>query len=223
MPFSKKKIYISDWTGLGKRLTGLCNRLETLVLARMIQDHFGHAIFLDWPEKDSLQIAGTDPGRIAPWERIGSLKLRDFDEARLRALETVRIINLRANHGPRELQRRYVLSTAARVRAHPRISAAIRATLAPFGDRPAVAVHIRQGDFHVSGDFYDATANRHPVPALWWYEHVMSAYTQAFPDVYFVLGYNGEAQALAQLRDRFKIVSLPAVPDFRGKAPWNRP
>ncbi len=220
----KKKIYISDWTGLlRKRMTGLCNRLERLVLASMIQDRFGHAIFLDWPEKDSLQIAGTATGWLAPWERIGSVKLRDFDEAGLRTLETVRIINLRANYGPRELQRRYVLSTAARVRPHPRISAAIRATLAPFGDRPAVAVHIRQGDFQVSGDFYDATASRHPVPALWWYEHVMSAYAQAFPGVYFVLGYNGEAQAVAQLRDRFEIVSLPAVLDYRGKELRNRP
>ena len=218
-----KKIYIPDGVGFGRRPTGLCNRLERLVLASMIQDHFGHAIFLDWPEKDSLQIAGTHAGWLAPWERIGSVKLRDFDEAGLRALETVRVINLRANYGPRDLQRRYVLPTAARVRPHPRIAAAIRATLAPFGDRPAVAVHIRQGDFQVSGDFYDATANRHPVPALWWYEHVMSAYAQAFPDVYFVLGYNGEPQAVAQLPDRFEIVSLPPVLEHRGKELWNRP
>lgn len=205
----KKKIYISNWTGLG-------NRLETLVLAGMIQERFGHEIFLDWPEKDTLHIAGTHAGRIAPWERIGSVKLRDFDEARLEALENVRIINLRASYGPRELQRGCVLPTAARLRVHPRIAAAIRETFARFGGRPAVAVHFRQGDFQMSGDVYDATAHRHPVPALWWYEHVMGAYVKAFPDVYFVLGYNGSAQTIAPLQAKFEIASLPAVFDYEG-------
>jgi hypothetical protein len=210
-----KKIYISNFSGLG-------NRLEALVLASMIQDRFGHSLFLDWPEKQSLQIDGTSAGRIAPWERIGSLKLRDFDEPGLQALDKVRIINLRSTYGPRELQRRYALPTAARLHPHPRISAAIRDTLARFGDRPAVAVHIRQGDFHVSGDLYDATAHRHPAPALWWYEHVMSAYVRAFPDVYFVLGHSGETAALARLQEMFEIVSLPGVFDYRGLLPGHR-
>ncbi len=203
----RKKIYISNWTGLG-------NRLETLVLAGMIQDRHGHSIYLDWPEKESLRVAGTESGRIAPWERIGSLKLRDFDEARLAAL-SARVINLRASYGPRELQRRYVLPAAARLRAHPRIAAAIRETLARFGGRPAVAVHFRQGDFHASGDVYDATAHRHPAPAIWWYEHVLGAYARAFPDVYFVLGYNGDARAVAPLREKFATVVFPAVFDYR--------
>jgi hypothetical protein len=204
----QKKIYISAFAGL-------CNRLEALVLASMIQDRHGHAIFLDWPEKDSLRVAGTEVGRIAPWERIGSVKLRDFDEARLATLGSVRIINLRSTYGPRELQRRYVLPTAARLRAHPRIAAAIRETYARLGNRPAVAVHFRQGDFQVSGDVYDANAHRHPSPALWWYEHVMRAYVRAFPNVYFVLGYNGDAQTLVPLREKFEITLLPAVFDFR--------
>ena len=203
----QKKIYISAFAGLG-------NRLEALVLASMIQDRHGHAIYLDWPEKDSLQVAGTEAGRIALWERIGSLKLRDFDEAKLATLGSARIINLRASYGPRELQRRYVLPAAARLRAHPRIAAAIRETFARFGSRPAVAVHLRQGDFQVSGDSYDANAHRHPAPALWWYEHVMEAYARAFPDTYFVLGYNGDAQTIKRLQGRFEIALLPAVFDF---------
>jgi len=208
-----KKIYISNFSGLA-------NRLEALVLASLIQDRFGHAIFLDWPEKDSLRIAGTAQGRIAPWERLGSsVKLRDFDAAGLEALAKVRIINLRSTYGPRELQRRYMLPTAARLRVHPRIAAAIREAFAPFGDRPAVAVHIRQGDFQVSGDFYDATAHRHPTPALWWYEHVMGLYAKAFPGVYFVLGYSGEPAAIAALRAMFEIVSLPAVFDYERLLP----
>src|SRR6185503_14361644 len=117
----KKKIYISNFSGLG-------NRLEALVLAAMIQDHSGHQILLDWPELDSLEVAGTRPGRLPPWERLFSMKLRDFK---------------------------------------------------------------------VLGDTYDASADRHPAPGLWWYEHVMGLFVHAFPDVYFVLGFSGEAQALA--------------------------
>jgi hypothetical protein len=205
----KKRIYISNWTGLG-------NRLETLVLACMIQDRHGHAIFLDWPEKEALQVEATAAGRIAPWERLMGRKVRDFDEAQLASLAAVRVINLRASYGPRELQRRYVLPTAARLRAHPRAAAAIRETLARYGDRPAVAVHFRHGDFQVSGDLYDAVGHRHPVPGLWWYEHVMRAYANAYPQVYFVLGYNGEASTVAALTGKFETVSFPGVFDYAG-------
>jgi hypothetical protein len=207
-----KKIYISHFSGLG-------NRLETLVLASLIQDHFGHAIFLDWPEKDSLQVSGTRAGRLPFWERLFSLKLRDFDQAKLESLQKARIISLRSTYGPRELQRRYVLPTAARLKAHPRIAAAIRNTLGSFGERPGVAVHIRHGDFHVFGETYDATGHRHPSPALWWYEHVMSAYVEAFPDVYFVLGYNGQPEALARLKKRFEVVSIPGLFDYQALLP----
>src|SRR5262249_47204526 len=125
-----KKLFLSNFSGLG-------NRLESLVIACLIQERFGHAIFLDWPEKDSLRVAGAAPGRIAPWERIGAVKLRDFGEDELVALGKARVINLRSTYGPRELQRRYTLPTAARLSPHPRIAAAIRETLQRFSGRPA--------------------------------------------------------------------------------------
>lgn len=211
----KKKIYISNFSGLG-------NRLEALVLAAMIQDHSGHQILIDWPERDSLEVAGTRPGRLPPWERVFSVKLRDFDQDRLQSLRDVRIISLRATYGPRELQRHYVLPTAARLRPHPRIVAGIRETLSPFGARPAVAVHIRQGDFKVLGDTYDAGADRHPAPGLWWYEHVMGLFAHAFPDVYFVLGFSGEARALAGLKEKFEVVSFPAPFRYQPLLPGHR-
>jgi hypothetical protein len=211
----RKKLYISNFSGLG-------NRLEALVLASMIEERYGHSIHLSWPEKDSLRIAGTTPGRMPLWERFGSLKLRDFDEPTLRSLDSVRVINLRSTYGPRELQRRYVLPTAARLKPHPRIAAAIRETLARKGDRPAVAVHIRQGDFHVFADSYDATGHRHPAPGLWWYEHVMRAYAQAFEGVYFVLGYSGDPEPLGRLRQTFDIVSFPPVFRYAPLLPGHR-
>jgi len=210
-----KKLYIANFSGLG-------NRLEALVIAVMIEDRCGHSIFLDWPEKDSLRIAGTRKGAIMPWERIGSLKLRDFDEAQLATLGERRVISLRSTYGPRERQRRYVMPTAARLAPHARVADAIRAALAPFAGRPAVAVHIRQGDFHVSTEVYDANAHRHPAPGLWWYEHVMREYARAFPGVYFLVGYSGEPAALAQLQAEFDVVTLPAVFGYQSLLPGHR-
>lgn len=208
----KKKIYIANTSGLG-------NRLESLVLASMIEDRFGHQIYLDWPEADCLQIVGTRIGAIPFWERPWSEKIRDFDTARLETLGKVRIINMRGTYGPRELQRHYVLPTAARLRPDPRISTTIRNTFATRQGRPAVAVHIRQGDFVVAGDNYDANATRHPAPPLWWFEHVMEAWVRQFPDVYFALGYSGDPAALAQLKKRFDIITFPQVFDYQPLLP----
>jgi hypothetical protein len=210
-----KKLYIANFSGLG-------NRLEALVIAAMIADRWGHSIFLDWPEKDSLRIAGTRRGGIMPWQRIGSLKLRDFGEEELAALGEKRVISLRSTYGPRERQRRYVLATAARLAPHPRIAAAIRESFARYADRPAIGVHIRQGDFHVSDDVYDAAAHRHPAPGLWWYEHVMREYARAFPGVWFLVGYSGEAAALANLQAQFDVVTLPTVFGYRSLLPGHR-
>jgi len=207
-----KKLYIANFSGLG-------NRLEALVIAAMIADRWGHAIFLEWPEKDSLRIAGTGKGGIMPWQRIGSLKLRDFDEEQLATLGEHRVISLRSTYGPRERQRRYVMPTAARLATHARAADAIRATFSHFAGRPAVAVHIRQGDFEVSNDVYDANAHRHPAPGLWWYEHLMREYARAIPGVYFVVGHSGEPSALAKLRAEFDVVTLPAVFGYRSLLP----
>jgi hypothetical protein len=210
-----KKIYISHFSGLA-------NRLEALVLASLIADRWGHGIFLDWPEKDSLAVAGAGKGAIRPWERIGSLKLRDFGEAELATLGGRRIISLRATYGPRERQRQYVLPTAARLAPHRRAVEAIRDGFARFAGRPAVAVHIRRGDFHVSDELYDASAHRHPAPGLWWYEHVMAEYARRHPGVYFVVGYSGESGALARLKSRFDVLTLPAVFGYRSLLPGHR-
>jgi len=210
-----KRICISNFSGLG-------NRLEALVIATMIADRWGHSIFLDWPEQDSLRIAGTGKGGIKPWQRIGSLKLRDFDEEQLATLGESRVISLRSTYGPRERQRRYVMPTAARLAVHARVADAIRAAFSPFAGRPAVAVHIRQGDFQVSNDVYDANAHRHPAPGLWWYEHVMREYARAFPGVYFVVGHSGEPAALAKLQADFEVVTLPAVFGYRSLLPGHR-
>ena len=210
-----RKIYISNFSGLA-------NRLEALVIASLIADRWGHSIFLDWPEGESLGVAGTAKGRIKPWERIGALKLRDFGEDGLATLGSRRVISLRSTYGPRERQRRYVLPTAARLAPHRRIAEAIRESVARFAGRPAVAAHIRQGDFHVAEDVYDANAHRHPAPGLWWYEHIMGEYARNHPGVYFVVGYSGDADTLARLKSRFDVLTLPAVFGYQSLLPGHR-
>lgn len=206
------KLYISTFSGLG-------NRLESLVIAFLIAERWGHSIFLDWNEKDSLRVAGAQRGWLKPWQRIGMLKLRDFDEARLATLGDARIISLRSTYGPRELQRRHVLPTAARLSPHPRIAAAIRETFARFAGRPAVAVHIRQGDFQVAQETYDANAHRHPAPGIWWYEHVMREYKRAYPEVFFLIGYSGDPATLAHLKKEFTVVTVPATFTYKSLLP----
>lgn len=208
----EKRIYISNCSGLG-------NRLETLVLAAMIEYYFGHVIFLDWPEKESLRIAGTRIGGIPPWDRLVSKKVRDFDAIQLEKLDRTDVINLRGTYGPRDLQKRFLLPTAARLKPHPLIGRTIREALAPYGNRPAVGVHIRHGDFNVAGDNYDVNATRHPIPALWWYEYVMDAYKRWFPDIYFILGYCGHTSVLDGLKARFDVVSLPSAFEYKSLLP----
>lgn len=208
----KKRIYISNCSGLG-------NRLETLLLATMIEDRFGHEIFIDWPENESLRIAGTRVGGIPVWDRLVSTKVRDLDELQFEALSGLNVISLRGTYGPREMQKRYLLPTAARLKPHPSIGLKIREAFAPYGKRPAVGVHIRQGDFDVADDVYDANSTRHPSPGIWWFEHVMEAYSKRFPDVYFVLGYCGHVSILESLKSRFDIVMLPKLFEYKTLLP----
>jgi hypothetical protein len=203
-----RRVYISNFSGLG-------NRLESLVLAGMIEHRHGHQIVLDWPERGCLEVTGTRWGTISPWRRIGARKIRDFDEPILAGLGRIRTINLRATYGPRALQQHYLQPAAARLRPDPRIAQAIRWALAPFGDRPAIGVHIRHGDFHVPGDSYDARVVRHPGVPLWWYEYVMQRALTLFPSVFFVTGYSGASDTLERLRARFPIVTLPNAFGYR--------
>ncbi|MGB7542953.1 MAG: hypothetical protein WBM28_13190 [Burkholderiales bacterium] len=213
MGWKDKRIYISNFSGLG-------NRLEALVLAGLIEDRFGHSIYLDWPEKDSLEVSGTHPGALMPWRRPWSTKVRDFGLPELEQMGRHSTIVLRATYGPRDLQQRQLMPTAARLRPSPAIRQAIVQTMESRRSRPAVGVHIRHGDFRLFDDGnYDVKRGRHPAVPMWWYSHVMDLFVRRFPDVYFVLGYAGEAESIDPLRKKFDIVALPLTKTYRPLLP----
>jgi hypothetical protein len=110
----RKKIYISNFSGLG-------NRLEALVLAGMIQDHFGHAIFLDthswirWWTKRDLGIIADSGSAVAhcptPFARYGHI-MENFGDY-VRAGVTM---GLRAQyHAPKLDERKYLNSEWVKV------------------------------------------------------------------------------------------------------------
>jgi Glycosyl transferase family 11 len=204
-----KRVYISNFAGLG-------NRLETLVLAAMIEGQFGHRIVLDWPERTSLRISGTTSGRILPWLRLGAKKVRDFGESEFASLGEHSRIILRATYGPEERQQQYLLPTAARLSPSQEILRSILDAVDPIRTRPLVGVHIRHGDFRLpAGDSYDARDNRHPAVPLWWYEHVMSMFKERFPDVCFLLCFSGDNAIMHNLRKQFHIVMPEKLEGYR--------
>jgi hypothetical protein len=213
MWWNDKRIYISNFAGLA-------NRLEALVLASLIEERFGHSIYLDWPEKGSLEVLGTRTGALMPWRRPWSTKIRDFGLAELEGMGRHSTIVVRSTYGPRELQQRQLAPTAARLRLSPSVKQAIVQSLESRRSRPAVGVHIRHGDFRLFGDdHFDVSRGRHPAVPIWWYSHVMELFVRRFPGVYFILGYTGEAGAIEPLRKKFDIVTLPATKTQRPLLP----
>ncbi len=206
---ARKRIFISNFAGLA-------DRLETLVLAAMIENQFGHRIVLDWPEGDSLRVAGTDVGRLMPWQRIGAKKIRDFGRADLEAIGRHARISLRATYGPDDMQQRYLLPTAARLRPHRRVVETVVNGFDRLRSRRIVGVHIRHGDFHLTdGDTYDARSLRHPAVPLWWYEQVMSMFVRHDANVCFLLCFSGDSSNMHSLRDKFDVVTLPKALDYQ--------
>ncbi len=204
-----KKVFISNFAGLA-------NRLETLVLAAMIEDQHGHRIVLDWPEGDSLRVAGTDAGRLMPWHRLGARKIRDFSFQDLASFGRYSRIILRATYGPEEMQHRYLMPTAARLRPHRSALATVREALGRIASRNVVGVHIRHGDFQLAGaDTYDARTLRHPAAPLWWYEHVMAMFARRDAKVCFLLCFSGDASHILPLREKFDVVMLPKSIDYQ--------
>ncbi len=54
-----KKLFISNYVGLA-------SRFETLAMAFMIKDYFGHEIILDWPDLDDFNVLETKKGKLWP-------------------------------------------------------------------------------------------------------------------------------------------------------------
>jgi hypothetical protein len=190
-----------------------------LVIAALIEDRFGH--------QDLSRLArrrreppgrGTRSGALPLWERPFSVKLRDFDEAGLQSLKDVRIISLRSTYGPRELQRPYTLATGGSPPSPPADRGRDPQRRCPptASDRRLPCISARATSKSATTPMMQARTGI-PRRGLWWYEHVMGLFAEAFPGVYFVLGFSGEGsgpcRVQGQVRDRLfsRSLRLPAA------------
>lgn len=200
-----KRVFITEYVGLS-------SRLEALAMAFMISDYFGHQVCIDWKDLDALTIRGAQIRSRGLLGRIDSWKLREYSTERFHGIAGHRNVNLRTHEGPRHLLEKYYLPTAQRVKLRPDLIDVIRATFAPYKNRPLVGVHIRRGDFHmVSPDVFDVKAAYFPAVPDWWYEHVMGEIQKAVPDVVFFVSCSGSLNDFPKLQARFEMFDLPTT------------
>jgi hypothetical protein len=206
------KLFISDFTGI-------CNRLEALAFAYTIRDHFGHEIFLDWPELDSFAIRGTRQGKIRWFNRINYIKVRDCDDALFQSLGCYRNISLRGLcGGPEEGLKKSFNRLARDIRLQPRLAESIRDLFLQTrrDGRNVVGVHIRRGDFQgAESNVYDIRGRRYPAVPDWWWQWAMRRIKALHPDVLFYISGTGDPASHAWLKDEFELIGL------REKSPYD--
>lgn len=204
-----KRAFITNYVGL-------TSRLETLALAFMISDYFGHEVCLDgWPELDALHIVGARQRSRGLLGRLDSVKLRVDMPDNLYRVGVHRHINLRTHQGPRHLLERYYLPTGQRLKLRPDLVDVIRATFAPYAQRPLVGVHIRRGDFPlISPTEFDVNAFVWPAVPDWWHEHVMAQIQKAVPDVAFFVSCSGSLDGFPNLTKNFDVFTMPAASPY---------
>jgi hypothetical protein len=199
---------------------GLSTRLETLAMAFLISERFGHQVCLDWSELDSFHVEGARREKCGLWGRVDSIKLRDYSPQRFERIARHAHVRLRTHQGPSDLLSRLYLPTARRVKLRRDLVQTIRDTFERYKERPVVGVHIRGGDFRlVNPDEFDVTAAEWPAVPLWWYEHVMRRIQTAFPDVAFFVSCTGSLQDFPNLTQNFDVFDLPTSFPYTYKGP----
>jgi hypothetical protein len=199
---------------------GLSTRLETLAMAFLISEHFGHQVCLDWSELDSFDVVGARREKCGLLGRVDSIKLRDYSPQLFDRIAGHAHVRLRTHQGPSHLLSHLYLPTARRVKLRPDLIQTIRDSFEPYKDRPVVGVHIRGGDFRlVDPDEFDVTAAEWPAVPQWWYEHVMGRIQAAFPDVAFFVSCTGSLEELPNLTKNFDVFDLPTSFPYAYKGP----
>lgn len=204
-------LYIDEFVGIS-------NRFEALPLAFAIQKEYGHRIVLDWHELDSFSVEGTTRGKVRPWTKLGAVRVRDCDLSMFKTLGGKKVI-CRSLDGPDEYLDPIYMDVAARVKAAPFVAEGIARSFKPYADRPVVAVHIRQGDYHmVSTDRYDIGTEWPAVP-VWWYAAAMRKVLALQPDAVFFVAHNGSRSTLQALFDEFPTFQLDLKSPYDYKGP----
>ncbi|MEI7728455.1 MAG: alpha-1,2-fucosyltransferase [Verrucomicrobiota bacterium] len=209
----QKHSYITDFTGI-------CNRLEALVLAFAIRERHGHEIRISWPECDALQVAGVrvkKPGLFSFYNRI---KIRDCDAATFERLSQFHNVWIRGLFGaPDELADRCLPKVAESLKLLPALAETVRKTLAT-GNRPLVGVHVRRGDFTVAqnGQFNLAQQKYNAVPD-WLLLHGMKLLKARCPEVRFLICCTGDRQHYRALFDQFDCFCVESQSPYGYKGP----
>ncbi|ABK46089.1 conserved hypothetical protein [Magnetococcus marinus MC-1] len=196
--------------------TGLCNRLEGLVLCFAYQEQFGHTVCVDWPELDLLHIKGAKRWHYNPIDKWMGVKLRDPSPAAFHQLGKQRVLIQRGTvGGDAEILDRLFMPTMGRIGLAAAGRAQLRALFEQAKEALVVGVHIRRGDFQ-AGDpsRYDIHAARHPQVPLWWYQYAMDQVQKRYGHVVFYLSHNNlSATEEHQLRTQFNL--LPSLASGR--------
>ena len=212
----RRTVYIDDFTGI-------CNRLETLVLAFALRQAYGHEIALDWPELDSFWIEETRRAPVRMLARLGATRLRRCEEADFRSLKEARKIILRVVEGPSERLDAIYPSLPSKIHLGAQVKESIRELHGKIGNRPLIGIHIRRGDFEVFPDeCYDVKRTRHPAVPMWWYEWVMGEIVKKQKDACFLLSSTSAPETHSSLRQNFDVIqiALKSPYTYKGYKHW---
>ena len=209
----RKRVFIDEYVGLS-------TRLETLAMAFLISEYYGHEVCLDWHELDALNVIGARPEKRGLLGRLDCLKLRDYSDELFHRVGMHRNVCLRTHGGPPHLLERLLLPTARRVRLRPDLIGAIRSAFERRRDRPMVGVHIRRGDFRLGDDeLFDVRSAEWPAVPDWWYEHAMARVQQRYPDAAFFVACTGSLDEHPALKKNFDVFQLPTSFPYGYKGP----
>ncbi|MEK6805083.1 MAG: alpha-1,2-fucosyltransferase [Pseudomonadota bacterium] len=202
------KVFIGNYTGI-------CNHLESVILAFAIRERFGHQVWLDWPELDAFSIESTQVGPRRFFHRFNGINYRGNNESEFETLGRYRHIDIRGMYGaPPALLDAQLERVVTRIRLHSSLAQQIRDFFATI-KKPVVGVHIRRGDFKVDPQRKLRHAATSDTDLIFTLEQL----SQRFPDTVFLLSYTGRAEDYRFLFDRFDCVTLPIATPYRHHGP----
>ena len=205
------KLYIDEFVGI-------TNRLETLPLAFAFKKAYGHSIILNWHELDSFSVDDTRTGKIGFWQKLGEERIRNCDEQQFKDLQFRNLV-LRSLDGPTHLLDPIYMEVARKIHLAPHLVSAIKASFAPYQNRPVVGVHVRHGDYHLENpERYVVKGIEWPAIPVWWYEKVMVKIAAKQPEVCFLLSSTGDPNSYPTLRKNFDVftVNAPSPYGYKG-------
>lgn len=189
---------------------GLSTRLETLALAFVISETYGHEVCLDWSELDSFQVVGARREGLVLTGRWGALRMREYSDELFARIKDHRKVILRTHEGPPHLLEPAYIPTARRLRLRPDYAQTIRDVFGRHANRPVVGVHIRRGDFDLTEEeVFDANRVEWPATPTWWYEFALGKIAAAHKDAAFFLSCTGDSDVFAALKRNFDVFELP--------------